>query len=274
MKFFQFVKSKVFFIQILIAIILIILIIVVVMTSLSWYTEHDKTIEVPSLEGYKAEQIPTLVGKSELEFVISDSIYKQGAIPGAIVDQVPKAGSRVKAGRKIFLTINAYSREMVNMPQLVDYSLRNGKVVLETVGLRIGEITYKPSEYDGLVLAQLIGKEQVRPGTKVPKGTVVDLIVGSGVGDNSNIVPDLIGLTLQDAVTQIQSANFNLGVAIYDKSIVTPEDSLNAVVYRQNPEAVDGASEQAGTSINVWLTVDMDAVVAAVAREVVNDEEE
>lgn len=271
MKFIEFIKSKVFWWQIVIAIIVTIALISIVMWSLSFYTQQGETVEVPNLQGYKVEQIEKLMGNTTLEFVVMDSIFRQGAEPGAIVEQSPQAGKRVKNGRKIFLTINAYGKEMALMPQLVDYSLRNAKVVIESSGLKLGEVTYQPSEFQGLVLAQLVDGRQIKPGTKIPKGTTISIIVGSGASNNSVVIPDLIGLAYEDAIKVIKESTFNVGSVIYDKTITTIADSMSAAVYHQSPEAINGATELAGSSINIWLTTDMDLVTSAAIGNV--DEE-
>ena len=66
-------------------------------------------------------------------------------LPGVVVEQTPSAGEKVKKNRTIFFTINAYAAEQVQMPNLVDYSLRNAKVILESYGLELGDLIYIPS---------------------------------------------------------------------------------------------------------------------------------
>lgn len=263
MNFIQFIKTKVFWLQILIAIVVIVLLIVVVMMSLSSYTHHGEKIEVPNIEGYKFDQIKAIIGKADIEFVVSDSMFKDGVAPGAVIDQHPKAGSYVKSGRKVYLTINAYSKEMVTIPSdLINNanSLRNAKYVLDMIGMKVGRIEYKPSEHDDLVLALLVNGSQLREGDRLPKGTVIDIVVSKS-GGNACIVPDVLNYNFADAKSAVKAAGLSIGAVIYDKTVTCKEDSDVAVIYRQSPEAINAASLPAGSSVNIWLTLDVQKAV-------------
>ncbi|MDZ7635492.1 MAG: hypothetical protein U5L72_14100 [Bacteroidales bacterium] len=55
---------------------------------------------------------------------------------------------------------------------------------------------------------------------------------------------------------EILGASLNLGAFVFDATVVTAEDSLNALVYKQNPEYVRDASVQLGSAVYIWLTTD------------------
>ena len=185
MNFFKFITTKYFWYNVLLAIVAIAVLIAIVLWSLTYYTSAGRTIIVPDVKGSTVEQVGTQLKNSGLDYVVIDSLYRQDVQRGAIVEQIPSAGKSVKKGRKIFLTINAYTSEKVLMPQLVDYSLRNAQVVLETKGLKLGEITYKPSAYNGLVLGQMVDGKLINAGEQIEKGTKVQLIVGRGDGGSA-----------------------------------------------------------------------------------------
>ncbi len=261
----KFLKSKLFLWQILLMIVAAFAILALVMWSLSFYTQHGQTIKVPSYVGFTERQIQNQVKNAGLEYVIIDSVYRLDARPGEIVDQIPSAGKDVKNGRKIFFTINAYNREMVEMPQLVDYSLRNAQVVLESKGLKLGTVTYSPSEYVDLVLGQYLDGKPIKRGEKVAKGSYIGLTVGSTATGQLSLVPELVGFNLRDALETIEKAGFVVGSLLYDDNIYSSADTATSVVYKQTPEPSNRLSEPAGSSINLWLTSDMEKVVEAMA---------
>ena len=263
MNFFRFIATKCFWYNVLIAIVIAAMFIVAVLWGLTYYTSAGRTIIVPDVKGYTVAQISSQLKNCGLDYVVIDSLYKQDVQRGAIVEQIPNAGKSVKKGRKIFLTINAYTSEKVLMPQLVDYSLRNAKVVLETIGLKIGEITYKPSAYNDLVLGQMVDGKLIKAGEKIEKGTKVQLIVGSGDGGNVVVVPELTGLTLAEAQMTLQASSLRVGTLIYDNSVKTPEDTTTAVVYRQLPVCINGQVADMGSSVQMWLTKNNDVVIDA-----------
>jgi beta-lactam-binding protein with PASTA domain len=96
----------------------------------------------------------------------------------------------------------------------------------------------------------------VPEGDSIQIGSVIDLILGKGLSNQRTNVPDLIGMRLDPARNKIQISSLNLGTFIYDNTIKSKTDSLNAIVYKQNPDYSNDASLQMGSSIYLWLTVD------------------
>ncbi len=263
MNFFKFITTKYFWYNVLLAIVAIAVLIAIVLWSLTYYTSAGRTIIVPDVKGSTVEQVGTQLKNSGLDYVVIDSLYRQDVQRGAIVEQIPSAGKSVKKGRKIFLTINAYTSEKVLMPQLVDYSLRNAQVVLETKGLKLGEITYKPSAYNGLVLGQMVDGKLINAGEQIEKGTKVQLIVGRGDGGSAVVVPELVGLTFAEALMTLHAVSLNVGQMVFDNSVTASTDTSTTVVYKQSPDGNNGQVAEIGASVKIWLTADNDVVIDA-----------
>ncbi len=85
---------------------------------------------------------------------------------------------------------------------------------------------------------------------------MIDLVLGKGLSNQHTPVPDLLGLKLDPARNKILGSSLNLGTYVYDKTIVTSADTLNAFVYKQIPEFKEDATLQLGSLIYLWLTVD------------------
>ena len=98
--------------------------------------------------------------------------------------------------------------------------------------------------------------KNVMEGDSLQKGSVIDLVLGKGLSNQRTPVPDLMGMGLEPAKNKILVSSLNLGTYIYDNTIVNGEDTLNAFVYKQNPEFNEDASLQLGSAIYLWLTVD------------------
>ncbi|MCR5697243.1 MAG: PASTA domain-containing protein [Marinilabiliaceae bacterium] len=261
-----FIKSRLFLWQIALAIVLSIVLLFLVSWSLTIYTRSGRIIMVPNVEGRLVNEIDEALANVELSYEINDSMYVNGARPGEIIAQTPAAGKQVKKGRTILLTINPYTREMVNMPQLVDYSIRNAQVVLETIGLRLGPIKYKPSEFDGLVLSQQVDGKDIAQNARIPKGTVVTLTVGSKMGQNYIGIPNVVGETLYSARMTLESSGFNVGIIEYDND-ESKKHSNTAQVYKQEPAGGNGHSAPAGTQIKLYMTNDASLVVKQMVEE-------
>ena len=185
-----------------------------------------------------------------------DSVYNKFSEPGTIVDQVPKSGKQVKEGRMIYLTMNALEPEKVKLPRVTDISFRQAEVLLDNCGLTIDSITYEPSEYNDLVLRVEQNSEDVGEGDMLVKGSSVVLVVGQSKGNMETSLPDLHGLFLEDAHEALMNARLNLGVIIYDRSVSTKNDTLNARIWRQMPDNGVTPRVYLGSSVDLWLSVD------------------
>lgn len=165
-----------------------ILLIILALLALNIYTRHGQNIIVPSLEHLQVEEANTILKAKGLHAEIVDSIYHRDGVPGAIIDQTPKAGNKVKEGRAIFLTINSKSPQMVAIPELTDYSTRQATAILNSLGFNQLSIIEEPAEYSGLVIAVEYKGKRLIADEKVPAGASLTLVVTSGViADSLNI---------------------------------------------------------------------------------------
>ena len=163
---------------------LLVIIVVLVFTGLIFwldnYTRHDEQKMVPDVIGMTEENAATLILGRELNYDIVDSVFRTGAMPGAVVDQDPKAGSFVKKERKIYLIVNAKSAQMTALPDVVDLSLRQAGALLTGADFKIKEVVYKPSDYRDLVLEVLYNGKKVNAGESIPTYSELVLHVGDG----------------------------------------------------------------------------------------------
>ncbi|MFL5811306.1 MAG: PASTA domain-containing protein, partial [Flavisolibacter sp.] len=77
----------------------------------------------------------------------------------------------------------------------------------------------------------------VKAGDKVKVGSQIDLVVGSGLGNEDMAVPQLIGLQFADAKSVLEAEGLTLGVALPDPDV---KDQLSAYVYWQSPAPKTG----------------------------------
>ncbi|PZX20769.1 beta-lactam-binding protein with PASTA domain [Breznakibacter xylanolyticus] len=272
-NFFQFLISKQFLKHFGLSLVVLFVLILLTFLSLSLYTRHGQSGEVPDFTGLSEDQFAQVIDNNDLRYLVIDSVHVKGVLPGVVVDQTPKAGARVKSNRTIFFTINAMTPEKVLMPRLIDYSSRNAQVMLESYGLKIGKLIYVPSEYANLVVGQHFQGKPVEPGTPLLRGAEVDLLIGKGLSDERTHLPDLTNLKVDEVRIYLQRVSLNLGIVAYDASVVTTADSMNAFVWKQSPVFSQGTKLQVGSSVDVWVTVDSSRVAAMTAPAVDEDEE-
>lgn len=256
MSFKNFILSKVFLKNLGLAVSIVIGVIMILLIWMNFYTRHGQARPVPDFYGLTMEETIKLAKKSKLKYIVADSVYTTIVPRGCIAEQNPKPGFKVKKWRNIVLTINAFNPEMVAVPNLIDLPIRQALLQIESAGLKMGESRFRPDLSINIVLDQLYNGKKVIPGDSLQKGSVIDLVLGKGLSNQRTNVPDLMGMHLDPAKSKILVSTLSLGTYVYDNSILTGDDSLNAFVYKQNPEYKEDASLQLGSAIYLWLTVD------------------
>lgn len=218
------------------------------------FTRHGKILTVPDMTNVQFTQAKHLADSAGLRIEIKDSIYVRGMAKGAVFSQTPKAGATVKKGRRIMLTTNAVVPKKVVMPNLVGYSMRQARGVLSARGLQVGRLLYVNDIATNNVLGQQRRGRAVLPGSQIDSGTEIDLVLGLDPADNRTYVPRTIGMKSSRAVDLIHDNSLNVKRLVYDESVKTFTDSLNAVVYRQAPIASQSTILM-GSDVSLYLTV-------------------
>lgn len=236
----------------LVAIAIVIILLLVVQMGLKNYTRHNESITVRDLRGMTFDQVQTVLSDNNLDWEIMDSVFDMNKPPLSIVDQNPKPGSKVKQGRTIYLTINATKAPTTEIPDLIGRSsLKYAKMQLESYGLKVGEPIYKPDPHLNAVIGMLVDGKPVTKKTKFPKGTVVTLILGDGLGNSRMSVPYLIGLRYEEAEFKLKGYSLNVGSSIVDDGVT---DTAGAYIYKQVPEYGGGNTIRIGESIDLFLS--------------------
>ena len=252
----NFLKSKFFWINVAAAVAVAFVLVMVDLFSLKKFTLHGDEIEVPDLCGLYAEEADIALKQRGLSYEVVDSVYMRDKSAGEIVDQVPAAGSKVKLGRKIYLTINSKSEKQVAIPDLTNFPMRQAKATLEALGFRVEKIEYRPSEYPGIVMDVVAGGRSLVPGERLRDGSSLVLVVGEQTIGATAYVPDVKGMTADEAEASIIYNKFVLGAVEYDETPADEADKRTFFVYRQSPQA--GNAYAMGHRIDIWLSKDMD----------------
>lgn len=222
---------------------------------LNTITNHGKTIEVPDFTSLSVSEAKSEASRAKLRVEVTDSIFVRKMEKGAVYSQNPKAGSRVKQGRRILLTINARNAKKVSMPNLVGYSMRQAKAELNSRGLALGKLIYVNDIATNNVLRQIYRNREIKPGNPIETGSEINLEVGLNPEDNLTYVPDVKGLKYLRAVDAVHDNSLNIGRLVFDKSVRNYNDSLNASVTRQVPE-VSGNPILMGSDVTIYLSLE------------------
>lgn len=176
--FFSFSKNKYFWLNILGMILFIVIAIYGTMKGLDIYTQHGKGVPVPNVKGMQLDEAEMLLRNQDLDIVVIDSSYISEYPSGAIVEQNPNVGSRVKKDRLIYVTINSSNAPQRAIPDVIDNcSLREAQAKIGAAGFILGENEYIQGEKDWVYGIKYRG-HQLASGEKVPIGATLILVVG------------------------------------------------------------------------------------------------
>jgi eukaryotic-like serine/threonine-protein kinase len=250
-NFVAYLKTKSFRNTILFAIGSVIVVVLIAFYSLGYYTRHGSGIPVPKITGINIDR--ALSTLKEQGFGVSiDSVYVLDQVPGTVIEQDPDAGTNVKEGRVIYLKIVKNQAPNVALPDILDAPYISAEATLSNYGLKIGDTTYKSDIARDHVLEIKFAGQPIQPGTKIPKGSKVDLVLGDGSGASEVEIPDLINQDLDAARFVLKQSGVVLGTITYQGTIT---DSANLVIVAQSPAKTDSVTKVSnGTRINVTVT--------------------
>lgn len=259
-KFFRFLTSKRFLINLGLIILLYVIAFFVLRSCLDSATRHGEKVEVPNLVGKNQSQLAGILEPLELKYIVLDSIYAPSKPEGTILEQTPKDTKSteiyVKSGRSVRVRVSKKSM-LVEVPDLVDKSQRFAEAVLRNRKFKF-KLKYIPTrEAHGAVLNQLYKNKPIEPGVKIPIGSTLTLEVGKDQGIISQPLPDLSGLTIAEAKARVsQMMNMEFIVSIPEGEAYSSTDSAMARVIGQSPEYREGAQIAGGSSIQVIVSKD------------------
>jgi hypothetical protein len=234
------------------------------------YTRHDVSIPVPNVENVPFERADSLLSSRDLRVQRQVGRYNPNVERGIVVDQTPLPSSKVKPGRRVYLTVNAGELPSVKIPDLSGMSVREAKNRISSIGLEVGTVQEDPipSPY-----ANTITKQEPEPGDSLKEGNTVDLWYSTGLGDEEVEVPNVVGYTVADARDFL--LRHELRSVVVDTTLTTGDarhaavDSLERTIYVRKQGRTPGIGVRAGTEIRLFTTPDETAAMKR--REALED---
>jgi len=186
-NFFNFLKSKVFLIQLGLAFLVVVLFIFGMLQWLKSSTNHGEFVEVPDLAKLSVTQMRKVVEDADLRFEVLDSANYNPDYPRfSVIEQNPPAGNKVKQSRKIYVTVNPSGYKKVSVPSIIQVTLRNATAKLRAVGLDVQRVTYIDEFGKDMVYRIKYKGKYIEEGYKLPKTSKIELVCGNGNESQSN----------------------------------------------------------------------------------------
>ncbi|MBL0343238.1 MAG: PASTA domain-containing protein [Bacteroidetes bacterium] len=269
--FIDFLKSKLFLLNLIGAIVLLFLVFSFTYRLLDSYTRHGSSVSVPDIKGMQKDELEAFLKFKNLKYKIADStIFDLTKPPGTVIEQDPRPNEKVKENRTIYISITRSTPPGVKIPDLQDNSLRQAEAILKSYGLVTGQLIYRPDLAKNAVLEMQINGRTVKTGDEVSKGTVIDLVLGDGFGNTKVPVPQLFGLKLDEAMFVINASSLNIGAVVFDNTV---KYSSSAKIYKQFPLHNADSTISQGESVDIFLT-QSDAVIKLHDPEINSEDNE
>ncbi len=146
------------------------------------WTHHGDDATVPEIKDMTYARASATLDAAGLAIEISDSIYDTTIPAGTVVESWPKAGSQVKRGRSVYVTVTAFSPKHVTLSMPVTgVSVRQAVSYLNALGITGIRFVNVPSQYPDLVESAHADGRPLGVGSMIPVNASVVLEVGTYV---------------------------------------------------------------------------------------------
>lgn len=234
--------------------------------SLNVATRHGEVYTVPDFSAMSIEEAKQAAAPAKLRLEIFDSLYVVGMPGGVVLDQLPKAGARVKSERRVLLTINSHNQRKAQIPYVAGYSLRQAKNILMTAGFEIERLEYVEDMAMNNVLTQYYKGQQIVQGSQLEAeiGSGIVLQVGFNPDAQTNpVVPRIVGRSLKEAKSMLWEAGYNVGDIMRDEDISAANQN-DCKVYKQEPNQAEELAW--GEKVTIYITTDGEKVKRGVSE--------
>ena len=205
-------RAKKFFI---ILAIVIILLLVCNDFLLPWYVNQGGNISVPSVNGKTLDEATRILDSLGFAPRKGDVRTDKDHPPGTVFIQNPIAGTKVKKGRRVYMTVSG-GEPHVQVPNIIGRTLRDARFALDREGLKLGVVEYQPSQN---FPPNTVIEQKVKSGSRVRMGVYVSIVLSEGKTAEKIIVPDLSGKTLIEAGKILSKIGLRVGNITYLPSL-------------------------------------------------------
>lgn len=187
------------------------------------YVRLGQEDEIPNVTEMAYEDAGLFLNKHGFKIVLEGERYDSRFPAGYVISQNPKAATRVKKGRRVYV-VTSMGERYIKVPVIIGNGERNARFIIQSAGLLLDRVSHEYSSYypEGVVWEQ-----SIQSGREVPVGTGINIIISMGPFPDRFLVPFLIGVDLDVAGKRLKKAGLKLGAVTYQ---VTDDLLPNTVV--------------------------------------------
>ncbi len=166
-----------------------------------------RVLEMPEFGGMSLRDARLALKNEGIKFKI-ESDYSEAVPQGCVISSYPAQGSAFYANDTVTLTVSLGERVIYNtVPSLFGMTEARARALIFESGFTVGEISYESSEHPaGTVISQ-----SRAAGSALRKGETVSFTVSAGQKFNEKKIPDLYGLSIEEARERLAQVGLVLG---------------------------------------------------------------
>ena len=194
--------------------------------TLTYIIKSEDTVIVPDLVGKDVVSALEQLTDLQLNTKVNGSEYSRQFPKNHVIYQEPDPGSEIKKDRDVRIIISKGPKNIL-MPNLISLSERQARMIMEENGISQGHLTktyFKAVEKDHIIM------QVPSAGTLITRGASVDLLVSMGPRPVTYKMPELDGLSLDNAVLIIEKANLTVGEI---RSHFDKHKPLNIIIHQE-----------------------------------------
>jgi beta-lactam-binding protein with PASTA domain len=203
---------------------------------------QGREVAMPDVVGRKALEAQQILQGRGVGIKVEDKLYNPLPVD-TVVRQTPPPGMKVKIGQYAHVVLSL-GPQQATIPALTERSIRAARIELLRAGMQVGEISqvYLPGHETDAVLQQ-----DPAPGTSDVKSPHVDMLVTLGARSAAYVMPELVGLSLNEAESKFSGSGIKVGKLTF----APVPGGLHGTVVGQTPSR--GARVDENTVIELQL---------------------
>lgn len=202
-----------------------------------------KDIKVPDFKGMTIEEAEDEAKDLGIEVKIGKYEFSDEYAQDEIMSQDPEDGEMVAEGDIVTVDISKGGEKGV-IPNLIGKSEEDAKKMIEDYGFKVGSIKEKESyEEKGTVIEQ-----DPSAGSEGKQGDTISFTISDGSGKEMGTVPNVLGMSEENAKAAIENAGFEVGEVT--EGVSSAYDNGQVMWQEYN----GGTSLEKGTAIDIKIS--------------------
>ncbi len=199
--------------------------------------------EVPKVVGATVDEVRAQAADGRWRLNTTE-VRRDNTKTGEVLTQDPAAGTKLRAGESLDVTVSL-GPTLVALPELEGLSQKDAENIITFAGMKLGDVEsdYNADAKPGTVMSI---SAEFAEGTKLPKGSTVNLVVSDGAKPRQ-IPKELVGKNALSVVAELEKAQLKPVV----EPVQEPSVALNYVVSVEPPE---GSQVTIGDEVKVRVS--------------------